>query len=74
VRVSTAWVKAVEYAVVRGYVDAVTDPYLRPDCGIDAVLSVWTTEKAVLEIRYELDHRPHNAVIPLEGLLSCLAR
>jgi maltose alpha-D-glucosyltransferase/alpha-amylase len=69
---STAWVKAVERALVRGYVDAVTNPFLRPGRAIDSVLGVWKMEKAVLEIRYELDHRPHNAVIPLEGLLSCL--
>jgi maltose alpha-D-glucosyltransferase/alpha-amylase len=72
VRDSTPWVKAVERTFVQGYVDAVTVPFLRPSHAIDSILGVWKMEKAVLEIRYELDHRPHNAVIPLEGLLSCL--
>ena len=34
------------------------------------VIRGWTMEKALYELRYELKHRPWNAPIPLEGVLS----
>ena len=42
---------------------------LEPDTA-RRVIRGWTLEKALYELRYELKHRPGNARIPLEGILS----
>ena len=41
---------------------------------IDTVLRVFILEKALYELRYELNHRPDWVSIPLSGILELLGR
>jgi predicted trehalose synthase len=46
---------------VEGQIDSVT---------VDSVTRFWEMEKALLEARYELHHRPQYLIIPLAGFLA----
>jgi predicted trehalose synthase len=55
------------------YLDA-TDPALLPASrhGVEQLLSVFELEKAVYELRYELNNRPDWVRIPVAGILRLL--
>ncbi len=68
------WVTWVAAAYLRGYLDVVGPTGLLPS-DADAVrvhLDAHLVEKALYEIRYELDHRPDWVGIPLAGLRRLL--
>jgi trehalose synthase-fused probable maltokinase len=67
------WELAAREAYLDGYL-AETDPRLLP-AGRDAVerlLAVFELEKAVYELRYELDNRPDWVTIPVTGIARLL--
>jgi maltokinase len=67
------WEKRARAAFLDAYVDAV-DPSLLPS-GRDAVgrlLAIFELEKAVYELRYELNHRPDWVSIPVAGIQRLL--
>ncbi|MFQ6075558.1 MAG: hypothetical protein ACE5Z5_05430 [Candidatus Bathyarchaeia archaeon] len=74
------WEGMVEEAMVEGYLERsrmLGSSYLHRDGRFDegflkSIIKLWKVEKAILEIRYELNHRVQNVVIPLEGLVSCV--
>jgi maltose alpha-D-glucosyltransferase/alpha-amylase len=64
----TAWVSA---AFLRGYlVEAKAGEFLPQERGqLQTLLSAYLLEKALYEVRYELNNRPDWTTIPLEGIL-----
>ncbi len=70
------WEAVMATALVEGYLEGLrgTDLAMVPaDRGdLEGLLKAWALEKALYELRYELSHRPENAVIPLEGLTTLL--
>jgi len=68
-----AWVGAT---YLRSYLEAIRT--LRPDLlpdddeGLRALLDAWLLEKAMYEVRYELNNRPDWIRIPLRGVLEVL--
>ena len=64
----TAWVSAT---FLRGYLSvAETGGFLPQDRGqLRTLLSAYLLEKALYEVRYELNNRPDWVTIPLEGIL-----
>ena len=42
------------------------------DDATDALLMLFVVEKALYELRYELDHRPDWVHVPIDGLLELL--
>ena len=69
------WVAWVSAAFLRGYFDAMDSTGLLPiDPGARRVqLDAHVLEKALYEIRYELDHRPDWVGIPIHGVATLLA-
>jgi maltokinase len=63
------WEDQARARFLEGYVSAV-DPSLLPSgqTAIDRLLSVFELEKAVYELRYELDNRPDWVGIPVAGI------
>jgi len=75
---SRKWEAKARRAMIEGYLAAVErlgDRFLS-ETGktefetTDSVVKLWEIEKALLEARYELHHRPQNLTIPLAGLLT----
>ena len=69
----TDWEERARGAFLDAYIDAV-DPSLLP-AGRDAVgrlLAIFELEKAVYELRYELNHRPDWVSIPVAGIQRLL--
>jgi predicted trehalose synthase len=69
------WEERARSAFLDAYVEAV-DPSLLP-AGRDAVgrlLAIFELEKAVYELRYELNHRPDWVSIPVAGIERLLAQ
>jgi maltokinase len=67
------WEERVRAAFLEGYFEAI-DPQLLPP-GQDAIrklLSVFELEKAVYELRYELNNRPDWVAIPVAGIVRLL--
>lgn len=64
------WATDVSRAFLHGYRDALAGSALRqaPGAGPGPLLDAALVEKALYELRYELDHRPHWARIPVRGL------
>ena len=73
VEVPSGWEERCRQAFLDGYVAAV-DSSLLPagEEGIARLLSVFELEKAVYELRYELDNRPTWVEIPVAGILRIL--
>ncbi len=67
------WEARCRQSFLDGYISAV-DPSLLPagETGIARLLSVFELEKAVYELRYELDNRPDWIDIPVAGILRIL--
>jgi predicted trehalose synthase len=67
------WEQAVREAYLDGYL-AETDQSLLPPgrAAIERLLSVFELEKAVYELRYELDNRPDWVKIPVTGIARLL--
>jgi trehalose synthase-fused probable maltokinase len=68
------WQMWVSAAFLKTYLEiSGSAPYLartRPE--LEALLDVYILDKAVYELGYELNNRPHWVAIPLEGILSSL--
>ncbi len=67
--VPEAWENDARAQFLEGYL-ATVDPSLLPpgDAGIERLLWVFELEKAVYELRYELDNRPDWVGIPVAGI------
>jgi maltokinase len=67
------WELAAREAFLTGYHETV-DPALLPpgEAPIHVLLSIYELEKAVYELRYELDNRPDWVQIPVAGILRLL--
>ena len=68
------WRVAVTGAFLVGYRDAARElPSVpRDDAVTDGLIRLFTIEKALYEVRYELDNRPDWVQVPLDGLLELL--
>jgi predicted trehalose synthase len=67
------WEERSRAAFLEGYL-ATIEPTLLPPSeeGIRRLLTVFELQKAVYELRYELDNRPDWASIPVAGILRML--
>jgi trehalose synthase-fused probable maltokinase len=67
------WEERVREAFLSGYFDAV-DPSLMPpgQAAVHTLLSIFELEKAVYELRYELNNRPDWVRIPVAGIARLL--
>jgi maltokinase len=67
------WEERARAEFLSGYFDTV-DPSLLPSgqVAIDRLLAVFELEKAVYELRYELDNRPDWVSIPVSGIRRLL--
>jgi maltokinase len=67
------WEQQARAEFLEGYTDTV-DPSLLPsdDGAITRLLAIFELEKAVYELRYELDNRPDWVSIPVAGILRLL--
>jgi len=70
---SHAWEEQARSTFLEGYLETV-DATLLPSgqAAIDRMLSVYELEKAVYELRYELDNRPEWVSIPVAGILRLI--
>ncbi len=75
-RTALDWEAAAAGAFIAGYRAAVVDlPSVPQDTEIfNALLDLFLTEKALYEMRYELENRPQWAAIPMRGLIWLLDR
>jgi maltose alpha-D-glucosyltransferase / alpha-amylase len=66
------WTDWVSAAFLRGYLaEAALGGFLPKERGqLQTLLSVYLLEKALYEVRYELNNRPDWVAIPLEGILQ----
>jgi maltokinase len=71
--VPDGWEDAARERFLTGYL-AEVDAGLLPasEAGVRKLLSIFELEKAVYELRYELDNRPHWVPIPVAGILRLL--
>jgi trehalose synthase-fused probable maltokinase len=68
------WEDEVRTAYLDGYLEATDQSLLPPGrAAIERLLSVFELEKAVYELRYELDNRPDWVKIPVAGITRLLA-
>jgi trehalose synthase-fused probable maltokinase len=67
------WEEEVRAAFLKGYL-ATVDPRLLPpgQAAVERLIAVFELEKAVYELRYELDNRPDWASIPVAGIVRLL--
>jgi maltokinase len=67
------WEKAARGAFLAGYLDTV-EPALLPagEAAISKLLSVYELEKAVYELRYELNNRPDWVAIPVAAIVRLI--
>jgi maltose alpha-D-glucosyltransferase/alpha-amylase len=70
------WQSWTSSAFLRAYLEAVAGASVLPAdrATIDTLLGVFILEKALYELRYELNHRPDWVSIPLAGLVDLLGR
>jgi maltose alpha-D-glucosyltransferase/alpha-amylase len=70
------WQTWASAAFVRAYVEAASPAAILPPdrSAFDALLDVFLLEKALYELRYELNHRPDWVSIPLSGIVQLLGR
>jgi trehalose synthase-fused probable maltokinase len=67
------WEESAREQFLAGYLETV-DPSLLPSgrVAIERLLAVYELEKAVYELRYELDNRPEWVGIPVAGILRLI--
>ncbi|MCW3003317.1 MAG: hypothetical protein JWQ20_2615 [Conexibacter sp.] len=67
------WEEQVRESFLGGYLEE-TDPNLLPPgrAAVDRLLAVFELEKAIYELRYELDNRPDWVKIPVAGIARLL--
>ena len=67
------WEERARERFLESYLETV-DPALMPagDAAIERLLAVFELEKAVYELRYELNNRPHWVQIPVAGIVRML--
>ena len=68
------WEHWVTWQFLRGYLDQAGSASFVPrdPSDLQALLIAYTLDKALYEVRYDLDHRPDWAPIPLRGVASML--
>jgi len=67
------WEEQVRAAYLDGYVEETDQSLLPPGrAGVERLLAVFELEKAVYELRYELDNRPDWVKIPVAGITRLL--
>ncbi len=68
------WRGRARDAFIAGYADGARDSLIYPESEDDAksLIELFTIEKALYEIRYELDNRPEWVGIPVRGVLDLL--
>ena len=67
------WEDEVRGAFLEGYLASADQRLLPPgQAAVERLISVFELEKAVYELRYELDNRPDWASIPVAGILRLL--
>jgi len=68
------WQDIASNSFLRGYQEAVGDAVCQPQDPevAQSLLRLFLIEKALYEIRYELENRPGWVTIPLNGLLRLL--
>jgi maltose alpha-D-glucosyltransferase/alpha-amylase len=73
-RWAKAWYQWVSALFLRGYFETAAPANCLPKTQgeIKALLDAFTLEKGLLEVEYELDHRPDWVRIPLHGILEQL--
>ena len=67
-----AWCRAASAAFTEAYFATVGDSGVVPPQGGQALLDLFTIEKALYEIRYELSSRPAWLAVPVQGLVRLL--
>lgn len=72
--VPNTWVRDARAALMDGYLEAMDHSGLLPTtrAAIDDLLALHELEKAVYELRYELDHRPDWVHIPARAILEMI--
>ena len=67
------WESRAREAFLRAYYEAI-EPALLPasEAGTEKLLQIFELEKAVYELRYELNNRPDWVGIPVAGILRLL--
>ena len=72
--VPSEWLPRAREALMDGYFAVVEPTGLLPPSGqvTDEVLALYELEKAVYELRYELDHRPTWVAIPVQSIADLL--
>jgi maltokinase len=66
------WEERVRAQFLAGYRSAIDQSLVPSGGGMDRLLSVFELEKAVYELRYELNHRPDWVRIPVAGIQRML--
>jgi maltokinase len=70
---SGTWERDVRRVFLDGYLETADHTLLPPGRqNVERLLNVFELEKAVYELRYEIDHRPDWISIPVEGILRML--
>ena len=73
VEVPQGWEERAREEFLAGYMETVETTLLPPsDKSIRRLLAIFELEKAVYELRYELDNRPDWVSIPVAGILRLL--
>ncbi len=73
VEVPAGWEQRARREFLAGYLDTVDEALLPPgEEAITRLLAIFELEKAVYELRYELDNRPDWVSIPVAGILRLL--
>jgi maltokinase len=69
----TGWEESVREAYLDGYIEETDQSLLPPGrAAVERLLAVFELEKAVYELRYELDNRPDWVKIPVAGIARLL--
>ena len=68
------WERAAEASFLEGYLAAVAESPVKPadERSLRPLIDLFTLEKALYEVRYELANRPDWLMIPAQGLLGLL--
>jgi trehalose synthase-fused probable maltokinase len=72
--VPDGWEDRARDAFLLGYLDEVDHSLIPSGSSLERLLAVFELEKAVYELRYELDNRPEWVRIPVAGIVRLLER